>query len=47
MGVYHVAIYLGNIDGVDRMVEAYGTDRGVIVSDVRNQSSIVNISRVL
>lgn len=47
LGVYHVAIYLGNIDGVDRMVEAYGTDRGVIVSDVRNQGAIVNISRVL
>lgn len=47
LGVYHVSIYLGNIDGVDRMVEAYGTSRGVIVSDVRNQNKIVNISRVL
>ena len=45
-GVYHVAIYLGNIDGADKMVEAYGADRGVITSDVRT-SNVVNISRVL
>ena len=45
LGVYHVAIYLGNINGVDRMVEAYGSSRGVIVSDIRNTGSIVNISR--
>lgn len=44
-GVYHVAIYLGNIDGADKMVEAYGSDRGVIVSDVR-ESNVVNVSRV-
>ncbi|MGO4970521.1 C40 family peptidase [[Clostridium] aminophilum] len=45
LGVYHVAIYLGNIDGVDRMVEAYGKSRGVIVSDIRNRNKIVSISR--
>ncbi|MBR1441306.1 MAG: C40 family peptidase [Lachnospiraceae bacterium] len=44
--IYHVAIYLGKINGVDRMVEAYGTDRGVIVSDVRT-NRIVSICRVL
>ena len=45
LGVYHVSIYLGKIDGVDRMVEAYGSDRGVIVSDVRNKGKIVVIGR--
>ena len=46
--ISHVAIYIGKIDGVDRMVEAYGTELGVIVSDVRTGGSkkIVGIGRV-
>lgn len=43
-GVYHVAIYIGKINGVDRMVEAYGESKGVIESDVRTKN-IVSISR--
>lgn len=44
LGVYHVAIYLGNIDGVDKVVQAYNTKKGVIMSDV-STANIVSICR--
>ena len=34
LGIYHVAIYIGKIDGVDKMVEARGKDYGVLYCDV-------------
>lgn len=43
-GIYHVAMYVGKIDGVDKMIEAYGTDEGVIYTDVR-QNDLVQIGR--
>lgn len=46
MGIYHVAIYVGRVNGVDKMVEARGTKWGVVYGDVRT-SNIVNISRPL
>lgn len=46
MGIYHVAIYVGRINGVDKMVEARGSKWGVVYGDVRT-SNIVNISRPL
>lgn len=46
MGVYHVAIYVGRINGVDKMVEARGSKWGVVYGDVRT-ANIVNISRPL
>lgn len=46
MGIYHVAIYVGRVNGVDKMVEARGTRWGVVYGDVRT-TNIVNISRPL
>ena len=46
MGIYHVAIYVGRVNGVDKMVEARGTRWGVVYGDVRT-ANIVNISRPL
>ena len=44
LGIYHVAIYVGKIDGVDKMVEARGEDYGVLYCDVRT-SNVVRIAR--
>jgi hypothetical protein len=44
LGIYHVAIYVGNVDGVDKMVEARDTDSGVVYCDLRG-SNVVNVSR--
>ena len=44
MGIYHVAIYVGRVNGVDKMVEARGTNYGVVYCDVRS-NNVVNISR--
>lgn len=44
MGVYHVAIYVGRVDGVDKMVEARGVNYGVVYCDVR-ANNVVDISR--
>lgn len=44
MGIYHVAIYVGKVDGVDKMVEARGVNYGVVYCDVR-EGNVVNISR--
>lgn len=44
LGIYHVAIYVGKIDGVDKMVEARGVDYGVLYCDVRT-SNVVRIAR--
>lgn len=44
MGIYHVAIYVGRVNGVDKMVEARGTSYGVVYCDVRT-NNVVNISR--
>lgn len=46
MGVYHVAIYVGRVNGVDKMVEAKGVSYGVVYGDVRTKN-VVNISRPL
>ena len=46
MGIYHVAIYVGRINGIDKMVEARGQKWGVVYGDVRT-SNVVNISRPL
>ena len=43
-GIYHVSIYIGNIDGVDKVFQAYGKNKGVIMSDV-NTNNIVSICR--
>jgi cell wall-associated NlpC family hydrolase len=43
-GIYHVAIYVGRVDGVDKMVEARGKDYGVVYCDVRSKN-VVNTSR--
>lgn len=40
----HVSIYLGKIDGVDKVVQAYGTGVGVIISDV-DSNNIASICR--
>lgn len=40
-GVYHVAIYVGN----GKIVEAYGTSKGVIYGDLRNHEKIVLYAR--
>lgn len=44
MGIYHVAIYVGRVDGVDKMVEARGKSYGVVYCDVR-AGNVVNVSR--
>lgn len=44
LGVYHVAIYVGTINGVDKMVEARGTSWGVVYCDVRT-NNVVKIAR--
>lgn len=44
MGIYHVAIYVGRVNGVDKMVEARGESYGVVYCDVRT-NNVVNISR--
>lgn len=44
MGIYHVAIYVGRINGVDKMVEARGKAYGVVYCDVRS-GNVVNVSR--
>lgn len=44
MGIYHVAIYVGRVNGVDKMVEAKGVSYGVVYGDVRTKN-VVNISR--
>ena len=44
-GIYHVSIYLGNIDGVDYMVEAYDESLGVIKSKLRTEN-IVTVARI-
>lgn len=44
LGVYHVAIYVGKINGVDKMVEARGTSWGVVYCDVRT-NNVVKIAR--
>ena len=46
MGIYHVAIYVGRVNGVDKMVEARNPSMGVVYGDVRT-TNIVNISRPL
>lgn len=46
MGIYHVAIYVGRVNGVDKMVEAKGVSYGVVYGDVRTKN-VVNISRPL
>lgn len=46
MGIYHVAIYVGRVNGVDKMVEARNPRMGVVYGDVRT-TNIVNISRPL
>ena len=43
-GIYHVAIYVGNIDGVDKMVEARNPDSGVVYCNVRDEN-LVAIAR--
>lgn len=43
MGIYHVAIYVGKVNGVDKMVEARSTEAGVVYCDVRT-NNVVNIS---
>ena len=44
LGVYHVAIYVGKINDVDKMVEARGTSWGVVYGDVRT-ANVVKIAR--
>lgn len=44
LGVYHVAIYVGKINGVDKMVEARGTSWGVVYCDVRT-NNVVRVAR--
>lgn len=44
LGVYHVAMYVGNINGVDKMVEARGASWGVVYCDVRG-NNVVKIGR--
>ena len=36
MGIYHVAIYVGRVNGVDKMVEARGTKWGVVYGGCEN-----------
>lgn len=43
MGIYHVAIYVGKVNGVDKMVEARSTEAGVVFCDVRT-NNVVNVS---
>lgn len=40
-GIYHVAMYVGNIDGVDKMVEARNPDSGVVYCNVRDENLVV------
>ena len=44
LGVYHVAIYVGNINGADKMVEARGTSWGVVYGDARS-NNVVRVAR--
>lgn len=44
MGIYHVAIYVGRVDGVDKMVEARNEQYGVVYCDVRT-NNVVSICR--
>ena len=44
LGVYHVAIYVGNVNGADKMVEARGVSWGVVYCDVRS-SNVVKVAR--
>lgn len=46
MGVYHVSIYLGNIDGTEYMIEAYSQSAGVIRSVLR-RNKLVAVARVI
>jgi len=43
-GIYHVTMYVGKIDGVDMVVEAYGTNYGVVFQPVRTKR-LVQICR--
>ena len=40
-GIYHVAMYVGNIDGVDKMVEARNPESGVVYCNVRDENLVV------
>lgn len=40
LGIYHVAIYVGKINGADKMVEARGPSWGVVYCDVRSKNAI-------
>ena len=44
LGIYHVAIYVGKINGIDKMVEARGVSWGVVYCDVRI-NNVVKIAR--
>lgn len=44
LGIYHVAIYVGKINGADKMVEARGPSWGVVYCDVRS-NNVVKIAR--
>jgi cell wall-associated NlpC family hydrolase len=46
LGIYHVAIYVGRINGADKMVEARGTSWGVVYCDARS-SNVVKVCRPL
>lgn len=43
-GIYHVTMYVGKIDGVDMVAEAYGTNYGVVFQPVRTKR-LVKICR--
>lgn len=40
-GIFHVAIYVGNINGEDKMVEARNDDTGVVYCDMRMENLVV------
>lgn len=44
LGVYHVAIYVGKVNGVDKMVEARSPSWGVVYCDVRT-NNVVRVAR--
>lgn len=44
MGIYHVAIYVGKVNGIDKMVEARGESYGVVYCDVR-VGNVVSVNR--
>ena len=44
MGIYHVAIYVGKVNGIDKMVEARGENYGVVYCDVR-VGNVVSVNR--